>query len=292
MLKNKLSLIIFLVFLSTSSFGQEVFIIEGDTLNLRREVKGTLSLYYSEKAPDLRYFVQKGKRMVELLEEKTEGTPKYKLQLEELTSDANMEVTDVKFELYSLKHFTNLYNAKVQADYEYNASTDNIRMRLGLFTGISNNKYTDNPENILAPVFGLEFEIYDPNLAPRHSAFLQLRQSFKRDQFRYTSTQLSINYRFKIIRLPRMDFHIDTELANLMYSISETEVTNDAGEITEIQEDRGFSFTAPLSFGVGSDIRVTENGYISLGYNDIVSIVLDGNGHFPVDFTIGYKYNL
>lgn len=292
MLKNGLSLIIFFMLLSARSLGQEVFIIEGDTLELKREVRGTLSLFYSEEDPDFRYFVQKGNRMLELKNEKAEGVPRYKIQLEELTADVKMQVMDVKFELYSLKHFTNLYNAQVQADYDYNASTDNVRMRLGLFTGISNNKYSPNPENIISPVIGLEFEFYDPNLAPRHSAFLHLRQSFKRDVFRFTSTQLSINYRFKVLRLPKLDFHIDTELANLMYSISETEVTNDSGEITEIREDRGFSFTAPLSFGIGSDIRITENGYITLGYNDIVSIVLDGNGEFPLDFTIGYKYNL
>ncbi len=292
MLKNGLPLIIFFLLFSARTLGQEVFIIEGDTLKLQREVKGTLSLYYSMEDPDSRYFVQKGKRMVELKEEKIDGVPRFKIQLKELTADAEMDVMDVKFELYSLKYFTNLYNAKVQEDYTYNASTDNIKMRLGLFTGISNNVYTDNPENILSPVIGIEFEIYDPNLAPRHSAFLHLRQSFKRDVFRYTSTQLSLNYRFKVIRMRDLDFHIDAELANLMYSISETEISNDAGEITEIREDRGFSFTAPLSFGMGADIKITENGYITLGYNDIVSIVLDGNGEFPLDFTIGYKYNL
>ena len=292
MLKNTLSLFIFFMLLSFRTIGQEVFIIEGDTLKLKREVKGSLNLYYSDENRDFRYFVQKGQRMMELKEEKTDGVPRYKLQLEDLTRDAPMDVMDVKFELYSLKHFTNIYNAKVQEDYDYNASTENVRMRIGLFTGLSNNKYTDNPDNVISPVIGLGFEIYDPNLAPRHSAFLHLRQSFKRDDFRYTSTQLSVNYRFKVIRLPKMDFHINAELANLMFSSSEIEIINDAGEITDIREDSGFSFTAPLSFGIGSDIKITENGYLILGYNDIVSVVLDGNGNFPIDFTIGYKYNL
>lgn len=293
MQRSKLVLILFFLIFSASSLAQETFIIDGDTLQLQREVKGPLNLYYSNEALSSRFFVQKGNRLLELEETKGEdGIPKYKLQLEELTSDSDISVYDVKFALYSLKHFVNQYNAKVQENYDYNASTDNIRKRFGLFTGISNNSYMDNPENIISPVIGVEFELHDPNLAPRHSAFLHLRQSFRREQFRNTSTQLSLNYRFKLIRLENIDFHVDLELVNLMYSRSEKEVTNDSGEITEIIEDDGFAFNAPLSFGVGSDIRITDNGYITVGYNDFFSIVLDNNGNFPLDFTIGYKYNL
>ncbi|HET8854395.1 MAG TPA: hypothetical protein VFM60_00615 [Salinimicrobium sp.] len=292
MQKVRFVLILFFLTFSVSSLAQETFIIDGDTLQLQQEVKGPLNLFYSTEDLDLRFFVQKGDRLVELLEEEgKDEVPKYKLQLEELTSDTEIMVYDVKFALYSLKHFVNQYNALVQKDYRYNASTDNVMTRFGLFTGISNNSYTDNPSNVIAPVIGLEFEIHDPNLAPRHSAFLHLRQSFKQDQFDYTSTQLSLNYRFKLIRLKDMDFHVDVELVNLMYSRSERTVTNEAGEI-EIKEENGFAFNAPLSFGVGSDIKITDNGYITVGYNDFFSIVLDNNGHFPMDFTIGYKYNL
>lgn len=293
MQRTKLILVLFFLVFSATSLAQETFIIDNDTLQLQREVKGPLNLFYAKEDLRLRYFVQKENRLVELLEEKGEdGISKYKLQLEELTSDTDIQVYDVKFALYSLKHFVNQYNALILKDYRYNASTDNIMMRLGLFTGISNNSYTDNPSNVIAPVLGLEFEIHDPNLAPRHSAFLHLRQSFKQDEFDYTSTQLSLNYRFKLIRLENVDFHVDLELVNLMYSREKVEVKNDTGEITAIKEDNGFAFNAPLSFGVGSDIKITENGYITLGYNDFLSIVLDNNGNFPLDFTIGYKYNL
>lgn len=292
MQKIRFVLIIFFFVFSVRSMAQETFIIDGDTLQLKQEVKGPLNLFYSNEDLEQRYFIQKGNRLVELLEEEgKDEIPKYKLQLEELTSDTEIKVYDVKFALYSLKHFVNQYNAIVQKDYRYNASTDNIMTRFGLFTGLSNNSYTDNPENVISPVIGVELEIHDPNLAPRHSAFLHLRQSFKQDDFNYTSTQLSLNYRFKLIRLKDLDFHLDVELVNLMYSRSERTVTNDAGRIT-IEEDNGFAFNAPLSFGIGSDIRITSNGYITVGYNDFFSIVLDNNGHFPVDFTVGYKYNL
>ena len=139
---------------------------------------------------------------------------------------------------------------------------------------------------------GLEYEFYDPNLAPRHSAFLQLRHNFRQNDYRYSSTQLSINYRFKVLYLKSFDVHVDTRLASLFYSQETVSITNDAGEVVAVREDSGFTFTAPFSFGVGSDIKLTTNSFITIGYNDIYSLVLDSNGKFPIDFTVGYKYSL
>lgn len=281
-------LTIFLFLTTTSLTAQEIFIIKGDTLQLQREVKGPLSLYWNLEGTTYRYFIQKKQTMREL----TNREGEYTRQLAELTADAEIKTNDVKFALYSLKHFTNRYNVLVQEDYAYNAATANIQHRLGLFTGLSNNKYTTNPDNVISPVLGLELEFFDPNLAPRHSAFLQLRQSFKRNEYRYSSTQLSVNYRFKALYFSGFNLHIDAELATFLYSEDRVEITNDSGEIIAIEDDSGFTFTAPFSFGIGTDIKVTDVSYITISYNDIVSIVLDGNGSFPVDFTVGYKFNL
>lgn len=269
---------------------QETFIINNDTLQLQREVKGPLSLYWMEQDHHYRYFVQKGNRMVELLN--VDGNERYREQLAELTADAKIRTRDVQFLLYSLRHFTNTYNALVQEDYVRNEATENIQQRIGLFTGLSNNVYTDNPENVLAPVAGLEYEFFDPNLAPRHSAFIQLRHGFEGNDYRYSSTALSINYRFKLLYLNKFDVHVNTRLASLFYSEESISITNEAGEVVSIRDDSGFTFTAPFSFGIGSDIRLNSNSFITLSYNDIVSIVLDSNEHFPIDFTVGYKYSL
>jgi len=275
---------------ATNLVAQETYIIKGDTLNLQREVKGPLSLFWVKEGLGYRYFVQKGKRMIELRNE--DNSQIFKEQLEEITADVKIKAQDVKFVLYSLKHFINRYNAMVQEDYEYNEASDNIKQRIGLFVGLSNNKFTENPHNVLAPVMALEYEFFDPNLAPRHVAFLQLRQSFKQDKYRYSSTQFSLNYRFKALYFSGFDIHIDTELATFLYSEDNIRITDESGEVTAIKEDTGFSFTAPFSFGIGSDIQLTENSFISISYNDFFSIVLDGNGSFPIDFTVGYKYNL
>lgn len=287
-----LRIIFFAFFMCTvfPLFAQETFIIDKDTLQLKREVNGPLSLYWTEKDHKYRYFVQKKDRLIEL--KNTDGNEEYKQQLQELTADAEMKTRDVLFVLYSLKHFTNTYNARVQEDYVANEASDDIHHRIGLFTGLSNNIYTENPDNVLAPVVGLEYEFYDPNLAPRHSAFVQLRHSFKQDDYRYTSTQLSLNYRFKALYFSNFDLHINTKLATFFYSEDKIPVTNDQGEVIAIRDDNGFTFTAPFSFGVGSDIQITPKSFITLGYNDIFAIVWDSNGSFPLDFTVGYKYNL
>lgn len=292
MQKFKLFLLLWLLCSSAKIAAQQTFIIEGDTLQLQREVKGSLSLFWNQEDTKYRYFVQKENRMVELRDSLINGKLQYREQLAKLTSDTEIRTDDVKFLLYSLKHFVNSYNALVQEDYEFNEASTNIKQRLGLFVGLSNNKYTENPENIISPIVGLEYEFYDPNLAPRHSAFLQLRQSFKREEYRYSSTQLSINYRFKALYFKGWDLHIDTELATFLYSEDKVRIKDDSGEVVAIKDDSGFSFTAPFSFGIGSDIRITDNSFISLGYNDIFAIALDGNDSFPVDFTVGLKYNL
>lgn len=292
MQKFKLFLLLWLLCSSAKIAAQQTFIIEGDTLQLQREVKGSLSLFWNQEDTKYRYFVQKENRMVELRDSLINGKLQYREQLAKLTSDTEIRTDDVKFLLYSLKHFVNSYNALVQEDYEFNEASTNIKQRLGLFVGLSNNKYTENPENIISPIVGLEYEFYDPNLAPRHSAFLQLRQSFKREEYRYSSTQLSINYRFKALYFKGWDLHIDTELATFLYSEDKVRIKDDSGEVVAIKDDSGFSFTAPFSFGIGSDIRITDNSFISVGYNDIFAIALDGNDSFPVDFTVGLKYNL
>lgn len=293
MLRLKNLFFIFCLLVGLQVTAQEIHIINGDTLELRQEVAGPLTLFWVEKDRDYRFFVQKNNRMIELLDEPVEGERRrrYQLQLEELTRDAGISVKDVKFLLYSLRHFVNRYNARVQEDYVYNAATPNFEQRVALLVGLSNNRYTRNPENILSPILVLEYEFFDPNLAPRHSGFLQLRQSFKREEYTYSSTQLSVNYRFKFLYFSGFDMHIDTELATFFYSEDRVIETNSEGEIIAVQEESGFSFTAPFSFGVGADIKINEHGYISLGYNDIVSLVMSGNGSFPLDFTVGYKYN-
>lgn len=292
MLQKSLVILFFFLVAGVEMLAQETYIIEGDTIDLKKEVSGTLNLLWGMEGNTYRYFVQKKKSMVELKNIMIDGVPQYKAELDTITADASISTRDVKFALYSLKHFVNQYNKQVQDDYVYNTSTPNFRQRLGFFTGLSNNIYTTNPENILAPILGVELEVFDPNLAPRHSAILQLRQSFKREEFRYSATQLSLSYRFKIIRFTNVDIHVDAELATAMYSENTMDITDATGEVIDVKEESGFAFKVPLNFGIGTDIQITDRNFITFGYNDFISLVLDDNGSFPLDFSLGYKYNL
>ena len=283
---------LFLFFSGLATAQEQPYIIEGDTILLHHEVKGPLSLFWTEEGRNFRYFVQKKDRLIELREVAVAEKKDFRGELEDLTQEADIRTEDLKFVLYSLRHFVNTYNALVQADYVANESTPDIHQRIGLFVGLSNNIYTENPGNTIVPVLGLEYEFFDPNLAPRHAAFLQLRQSFRREEYAYSSTQLSLNYRFRAIYGNGFDIHFDAELATFLYSQDKVVLYDDQGNISAIKDDTGFTFTAPFSFGVGSDIRITDRSFITFSYNDVVSLVLDANGSFPIDFTIGYKYDL
>lgn len=287
------ALLVFFFLISASSFAQEIFIIEGDTLELKREVNGDLSLYYSQdRDSSIRYFVQKGGRMSELTNEIVNGVPRFQSQLKEFTSDARISTSEVEFSLPGLRDFTMNYNTSVQDTGLDESVADGIQTRLGFFTGFSNRIYVDNPDNTVVPIIGVEFEVYDPAFAPRHSAFLHLRHSFERDEFSYSATEFSVNYRLKLLQLSNVNIHIDTELLTLFYTQEEIETIGDSGQITDIQKESGFSLEAPFSFGIGADIRITDHSFITVSYNDVVSLFLDSNGNFPVDISIGYKYNL
>lgn len=268
---------------------EQTYIINKDTLQLKKEVNGPLSLLWQDKDNSYRFFVQKKNRIVEL--KNTSGQEEYKQQLRELTQDEKLPTEEVRFELYSLKNFTNSYNFLAKQEYAVDEPGLNFKQRAGLFTGLSNNIYASNPENALAPVVGLEYEIYEPDIAPRHSAFAQLRQSFKQDNFRYSSTQFSVNYRFTAWYFSDFSLHVNARLLSFGYSDETIKYTNDAGK-PAIKREKGLFLDAPFSFGVGSDIEVTPNSFITVGYNDIFALFLDSNGKFPIDFTIGYKYKL
>lgn len=287
------SLLVFLV-AAVKMSAQEIFILDGETLKLKQEVKGPMSLFWTMQENEYRYFVRKGDKMLELKNTSLQGEPQeeYKNQLQDLAKGVEISTEHVDFVLYDLRFFVNRFNAKVHKDYEFNTSTPNFQKRIGFFVGLSNNKYTHNPQNILVPIIGLEFEIYDPNLLPGHSVFFQFRQSFEQDEYKYVSSQLSLNYRFKFLNFRNFNFHLDAELATFLYSQNQEAITGANGNIIGYRKDDGFTFTSPLSFGIGTDIRITAESFITFSYNDIVSIVLDGNGAFPLDFTLGYKYNL
>ncbi|MCB0425796.1 MAG: hypothetical protein KDD16_00545, partial [Mangrovimonas sp.] len=105
-------------------------------------------------------------------------------------------------------------------------------------------------------------------------------------------TQLAIGYRYRFINKPK--FNIYGNLKIVTYSFTNFEVTYEDTDNpgTFITEDKsGSTFEAPFIFGLGADIKLGK-GYITLAYQEIVALFLDMHGNFPIDFAVGYKFNL
>jgi hypothetical protein len=137
---------------------------------------------------------------------------------------------------------------------------------------------------------GVEFEILDSKLLPRHAIVFQFRQTFAVEDFDYTASQLSLNYRFKFVKSATVDVFANARLAT--YTYSKTVITStDPAENSVDMEVSGGNLQAPILLGLGADIKL-GNGYLTLAYNDLVGLTIDDNGEFPVDFSLGYKFNL
>ncbi len=288
---------VLLLMLLVLSFGavqaQESYTVNGETLILQEEVVGPLTLLWTKDNENLRFFMKKGETINELTSTKKDGEyqAEYKDTVRQMIGDAGISVDPLKLSMPSLRSFVNRYNSSIDSSYVPNDKVSSVKTRLGFFGGISNNPFVSNPENTLVPIIGAEFEVFDDNFAPRHSIFFQLRQSFKGSDFDYTSTQFSLNYRFKVVNKPNFSLYAQSKLVTLNYSKS-IQNPDDVNAGDTLEEVSATAVDAPLIFGIGSDIRVTDKGYITLAYYDIVSIFFDNQGNFPIDFAVGYKFDL
>ena len=136
----------------------------------------------------------------------------------------------------------------------------------------------DNPDNKSTPLFGLEFEILEANKMPRHAGFFSFRHALEQKDIEYTETQLALGYRFRFINQSAFNIYANVKFATYTFS--------------ESPERSLSAFDAPFIFGLGSDIKIGENGFLTLAYNELFAIFIDNGGNFPIDFAIGYKMNL
>lgn len=144
-----------------------------------------------------------------------------------------------------------------------------------------------NPDNIKTPIIGAELEIYEANVLPRHSGFLQARHTFENDDFKYSTTELSLGYRFRFINKESFSIYGQVKLATLNFS-NVTFLNQDNLEVNSNET----AFDIPFIFGIGSDIKVGNNSYITIIYGELFALLLDNQGNFSTDIAIGYKFNL
>ncbi|WP_298900643.1 hypothetical protein [uncultured Psychroserpens sp.] len=289
---KKFVCLVCLLFSFSFAEAQETFIVNDEQLVLKNEVDGKLDLLWNIIDGKYRYFVRtEGNKIIELKNTKKDGKfqQEYKALLNELT-DASMDTKRLNLTLFSLKEFIDKYNGSVDSSYQSTVVRNKLLFRLGLFGGITNSPFVTNPDNLTTPFFGGELEVLDVNQISRHAVFLQLKHVLEQDELQYSTTELALGYRFRFINKAKFSLYGNVKFATLNFSKAVV-VTDNNGTITT-EEFNETAFDVPFIFGVGADIRITENSFITLAYNELFAILLDNQGNFSQDFSIGYKFNL
>ncbi|MCF6308456.1 MAG: hypothetical protein L3J09_10930 [Flavobacteriaceae bacterium] len=296
-MKNLLSytLIAFLLF-AGQGFAQESYSVNGKQLTLKTESEGSITLLWNIIDGEYRYFIKKGNNITELTNTKTEGhyQDEYLQILQSNTSDENLSEDKVKLTKESLADYFDKYNKRKDPDYVVPENNVKLKTRLGAFAGITNAVYSPNPTNQILPTMGLEFEIVDLYKLKRHSLVVQFKQTFESSDYKYSASQFSLSYRFKFVKKEKLDVFINTKIAGYTFQSipkfdeNDNPIPDENGDPIIDSDD---SFSALMSFGLGADYKLGD-GYLTFLYSDIVSVVEGSNGEFPMDFTIGYKFNL
>ncbi len=271
------------------NYSQENYTINGETLELKTESNGKLDLLWNVIDGKYRYFVRTQNGSITELKNTKDKDKNY---LEEykstLISLTNGQSTDqLKLTLYSLRNYIDAYNTSVDSNYKSTASESKVQFRLGFSGGITNNPFVVNPDDIKTPMIGVELEIFEANLLPRHSGFLQARHTFDADDFNYSTNELSLGYRYRVINKPTFSIYGQVKLATL--NITGFTFENEDGK--DISDNETL-FDAPFIFGLGSDIKIGENSFITIIYGELFALFLDNQGNFSTDIAVGYKFNL
>ena len=270
------------------NYSQQTYNVNGESLELKTEVDGKLDLLWNTIDGKYRYFVKsEDGPITELKNTKNDNNDyqeEYKSTLRNLT---NGKPTDnLKLTLYSLKSYIDSYNASVDSNYTSTSTESSVQFRLGFSGGITNNPFVGNPDNTKTPMIGAELEIFEANNLPRHSGFLQARHTFESDDFKYSTTELALGYRFRFINKETFSIYGQVKLATINFSdftfLDENDMEVDSNET---------SFDIPFIFGVGSDIKVGDNSYITIIYGELFAAFLDNQGNFSTDIAVGYKFN-
>lgn len=292
-MKNTI-LIFFLFFMSLNSFSQEEYTINGEIYQLKTEVEGTIDLLWNTIESEFRYFIRSEDGRIQELTN-TKGSSgkfqhEYKSLLNNLTNNG-LDTSKLNFTLFSLKQFFNKFNSSVDSNYSYSDDKLKINTRLAVFGGITNNPFVDNPDNKTTPQFGAELELYDTKFAKRHAGFLQLTHVLENDDLKYSTTEIALGYRFRFVYADKFNMHANVKFATLNFSKSTITYENESMQ-TVSKDESATSFDVPLIFGLGADFKISDNGFITLYYNELFALFIDNQGNFSTNFALGYKFNL
>lgn len=296
-MKSLLSIFVLSLFLLTGTLqAQQQYTVEGQNYTLKTEVEGPLTLLWNSIDGEYRYFLKKDDEIVELKNTKQNGhfQEEYKDVLRQETADAPVSADKINLTVPSLHKFVAQYNKTKDPNFSEDKPSVDLQLRLGAFVGVTNSVYTENTYNMAQALAGVDLELTDAVKLKRHSMVLRFKQTIRGNSYKYSASQLSLNYRFKFVKTTKFDAFVNCKFASLTYSKTEVDNSNpeDPAPHVFIKETvSGTDFNAPITFGIGADYKVGD-GYITFNYNDIVGLSVESNGEFPVDFTVGYKFNL
>lgn len=282
---KKSILLLLLFILPFINHAQESHTIDGETLELKVEAEGAIDLLWTVDNGKYRYFVRKDGNLLELTNTRRSDNKyheEYKQVLNELTGNT-LSTEDVNLTLFDLRKFCDAYNASIDPNYDPKKKDAKINSRLLFFGGITNSPFVENPDNASNALFGVELEISEAVSLPRHSLFFQLKHVLDSDDFKYSTTQLALGYRFRIIN--QQTFNIYANIIGATYNSSRSEFAIADMVITE----KGDSFDAPFIFGVGADIRIAKNGFVTITYDELFALFIDNQGNFSKHIALGYK---
>ncbi|WP_435413717.1 outer membrane beta-barrel protein [Psychroserpens mesophilus] len=271
---------------------QESYTVNGETIELKTEVEGQLDLLWNIIDGEYRYFVRtEDNTITELKNTKVDRKfqEEYKSLLNQLTNNS-LSTKRLNLTLFSLKEFIDTYNISADSNYQTNVSRSKFQFRLGLFGGITNSPFITNPNNEKTPLFGAELEVLEAERISRHAVFMQLKHVLEQENINYSTTEVALGYRFRVINKETFSLYANMKFATLNFSKA-TLVTNTNGTITT-QEFSDTAFDVPFIFGLGADINLSKNSFITLAYNELFALFLDNQGNFSTDFAIGYKFKL
>ncbi len=282
--------LLLLTFFSISIFAQNKYTVDGNTYDLKTAVEGDIDLLWNSIDKQYRYFIKTNNGSIsELLNTKNDSNKykeEYKLLLADLTKNSNISTANLKFTLQDLKVFFKAYNTSVGHSV-YPNETVSLKLRLAIFGGLTNLPFIENINNTTVPFFGTELEFVSSSAASNHAGFIGLGRSIDRNDFKYSATQITLGYRYRFINKSAFNIYGNVQLATYTFSKRTIALTNSTSEIV-----KSSAFKIPFIFGLGADIKVCKSNYITLTYNKLHALFVDNNGNFPVDFALGYRFNI
>lgn len=285
--------IFFFFFIAFSFYlsAQERYTVNGENLDLKTEVEGDLDLLWNIMDKHFRYFVRtKGGNIVELVNTRDSSNnfqEEYKKVLHDLMQNSNVSTLSLKLTLSDLKTIFKTYNTSV-SDTTYIDDKAYVKTRLAIYGGLTNHPYIENPNNKTVLFFGSEFEVYSQTKMPRHSGFFSISHALENSDIQFTTTQLALGYRYRFVNKSNFNIYSNLKFATYNFSKTVIEIADDAPN----QTISGSSFDAPFIIGIGADIKISDNSYITIVYDSLFAAFLDIEANFPIDIALGYKFNL